>query len=161
MCFARKGFTGDEPTQASIHLLCKLSELNLWTNFCDQCLLQRPTWLRALQCSRDEMECNFAAQATLCCNRDSLACIDKLFDDESGMWLSCQHFLLHTVPLWRFFSSVSPGYSSWFTDRQQPGMIIGDHNLSEKILVAFISGCCAFSITRRSQRKIKCNGISI
>lgn len=78
------------------------------------------------------------------CNRGSLS---NLFGDESEMWLTCQRFPLHTLS-----HSGSLIYSSCLADRQQPGMIIGDHNLSKQIPMAFISGCCAFSIIR-SQRK--------
>lgn len=43
---------------------------------------------------------------------------------------------------------------------QQLAMVIGDHNLSEQIPVAFASGCCTCGISGR-QRKIKHDGIGI
>lgn len=61
---ARRGFTGDGPTQATSHLLCKFSEHTPWTYLCNPCLLEWPAWLGALQCSREEgMECNCAVWA--------------------------------------------------------------------------------------------------
>lgn len=106
-------------------------------------------------CSAQEMECNFAARAT----QPSVTTETPWLARTSSMMMS-QGCGSHTnissctlCPPLKICSSASLSYSSCLADRQQPGMIIGVHNLSEQIPVAFASGCCAFSIIRRSQRK--------
>lgn len=149
---ARRGFTGDGPTQASLHLLCKFSEHKPWTYLCNPCLLQWSTWLRALQCSREEeMECNSAVWATnLPVVTEAPWAISSVMSQRCASHASTSSCTLCPTPKIR--SSVSLIHSSCLADRQQPGMIIGDHNLSEQIPMAFVSGCCASSIIR-SQRK--------
>lgn len=139
---ARKGFTGDGLTQASIHLLCKFSRTHPWTYLCNPCLLQWPAWLRALQCSGEEMGCNSAVWAT-----KLTVAMEGPWAISSAMSQRCGSHA-QSVPL-GIFAAL---WASCLADRQQPGMIIGDHNLSKQIPMAFISGCCAFSIIR-SQRK--------
>lgn len=106
-------------------------------------------------CSAQEIERNFAARAT----QPSVTTETPWLAGTSSMMMS-QGCGSHTnissctlCPPLKICSSASLGYSSCLADRQQPGMIIGDHNLSEQIPVAFVSGCCAFSIIGRSQRK--------
>lgn len=150
-------------TQASIHLFCKFPELNPWINFCNWCLLQWPACLRALQCSREEMECNFAAWATqppVATESPWLA-----WTSSSMMSQGCgSHANISSCtfcPPVKVCSSVSLDYRSCLADRQQPGKRIWNHNFSEQIPVAFVSGCCAFSIIRIKSEKIKHHGISI
>lgn len=162
MCFARKGFT-DEPTQASIHPLCKFSELNPWTKLCNRCLLQRPTWLGALQCSREEMECNFAAQATqptVATDSPWLARTSSLMMSQ-GCGSHANISSCRLCPLLKICISVSLGYSSCLADRQQPGIIIGDHNLKQADPCGFCPWLLRLQHYQKESEKIKHDGISI